>query len=140
VFFVSTDKSLIDRDTTHQYLSQEAYWCQNLPLEILEKAIDNSVCFGVYQEESNAQVGFARVITDEATFAYLCDVFILPTHQGQGLGKLLMQAITEHLLTYPLRNWSLATRDAHGLYEQYGFVRVDEDRWMQRKFPDIYAI
>ena len=139
MFFVSMDKSLIEIDSVHQYLSQESYWCRNLPKEILAKAIENSLCFGVYTENTKTQVGFARVITDESTFAYLCDVFILPSYQGQGLGKLLMQAIEEHLLTsYPLRQWALATRDAHGLYEQYGFEAVIEGRWMQRKFPDIY--
>ena len=123
-YTISTDKSQLDIPLIHQFLSQQAYWCLNIPLEVVEQSIENSVCFGVYQNQN--QVGFARVITDLATFGYLADVFILPEHRGRGLSKQLMT----HIMTYPplqgLRRWMLVTFDAHGLYTQFGFKPIED--------------
>jgi len=133
-FFISTDKSLLDFETIYRYLSEESYWAKGIPAERLEKAIENSMCFGVYKEKTLA--GFTRVITDKATFAYLCDVFILPAYRGVGLSKWLMQTINEHPELQGLRRWSLATADAHGLYSQFGFTELSRpDRWMEKYKP-----
>ncbi len=122
-YTISNDKSKLDINIIHQYLSQEAYWSLNIPLEIVQRSIENSVCFGVYQGDS--QVGFARVVTDLATFGYLADVFILPEHRGQGLSKQLMAFIMAYPSLQGLRRIMLVTRDAHGLYEQFGFTPID---------------
>jgi len=122
-YTISTDKALLDIAMIHQYLSQEAYWCQNIPCDIVQRSIDNSACFGVYQGDK--QVGFARVITDFATFGYLADVFILPEHRGLGLSKQLIAFIIAHPPLQGLRRLLLVTRDAHGLYEPFGFKPID---------------
>lgn len=122
-FSISTDKEQLNLKVIHGYL-KDAYWCKNIPIEIVEKSITGSLCFGVYEREE--QVGFARVITDFTTFAYLADVFILPAHQGKGLGKWLIQTIVEYADLQEIRSFSLATKDAHGLYEQYGFKPLAE--------------
>lgn len=139
-FLLSTDQTLLDIPAIHRFLSNEAYWCHGIPLSVVEKAINHSLCFGVYQEGPlRAQVGFARIITDYATFAYLCDVFILEEFRGRGLGKWLMTGIRAHPHLQGLRRWSLATRDAHGLYTQYGFQLLNNpERWMQIVDPDVY--
>jgi N-acetylglutamate synthase-like GNAT family acetyltransferase len=135
-YIISSDKSKIDVGEVHQFLSQ-SYWAENIPKKIVKKSIDNSLCFGVYYHEK--QVGFARVISDFATFAYLADVFILPAERGKGLSKWLMQVIVEHPELQGLRRFTLATRDAHKLYSQFGFTVFDKpDRWMQRHEPDVY--
>jgi GNAT superfamily N-acetyltransferase len=135
-YIISTEKSKIDVDEVHQFLSH-SYWAENVPKNIVQKSIDNSFCFGVYHLEK--QVGFARVISDFATFAYLADVFILPNDRGKGLSKWLMQIIIDHPKFRGLRRFTLATRDAHKLYSQFGFTALDApDRWMQRHNPDIY--
>ncbi|AUD06705.1 GNAT family N-acetyltransferase [Spirosoma pollinicola] len=122
-YTISDDKSKLNLEVIHRFLSQEAYWCKNIPVEIVQRSIENSLCFGVYQGDE--QVGFARVITDSATFGYLADVFILPEHRGKGLSKQLMT----HIMAYPplqgLRRLMLVTFDAHGLYEQFGFKPID---------------
>lgn len=123
-FVISTDKTKLDVAIIHHYLCYESYWAKNIPLPVVEKSIRNSFCFGVYH--SSRQVGFARVITDHATFAYLADVFILEKYRGRGLSKWLMQTIMEHPELQGLRRWMLATRDAHGLYAQVGFVPLDK--------------
>ena len=129
-FHISTDKSLLDFEVIHKYLSKESYWAQFIPADRLRRAIENSLCFGVYK--GNEQVGLARIITDKATFAYLCDVFILEEFRGQGLSKWLMQCIVNHEELQGLRRWSLATADAHGLYSQFGFTQITRpDRWME---------
>ncbi len=129
-FQISTDKSLIDFEAVYQYLDKESYWSQGIPVEKLKKAIDNSICFGVYKQ--NVLAGFARVVTDEATFAYICDVFILPEHRGFGLSKWLLQTILAHPDLQGLRRWSLATADAQGLYNQFGFTQITRpERWME---------
>ena len=138
MFTISTDKALLDFATIHAYLAQESYWAQGIPEETVRRAIENSVCFGAYVEETHQQVGFARLITDHATFAYVCDVFIVPAFQGQSLGKQLMAAIETYLLPWGCRRWGLVTKDAHGLYEQFGFEVENNGRWMTRKFLGVY--
>lgn len=131
-YTISTDKSHLDIPLIHQFLSQESYWAQNIPLDVVQRSIDNSLCFGMYYGDQ--QVGFARVITDQATFAYLADVFVLPEHRGLGLSKQLMETISNWPTLQGLRRWMLATRDAHPLYNQFGFAALDQpDLIMQRK-------
>ena len=121
----------------YQYLSREAYWCKGVPQATVQKAIDNSLCFGLYCHEQ--QIGFARMITDHATFAYLSDVFVLPAHRGHGLSKWLMQCIFTHPELQDLRRIMLATADAHGLYSQFGFEALDHpERFMQIVNADVY--
>jgi GNAT superfamily N-acetyltransferase len=139
MFTISTDKALLDFQVLHDYLSEDSYWAQGIPEEIIRRSIENSVCFGVYEGISDRQVGFARLITDHATFAYICDVFIVPAFQGQSLGKQLMAAIEAYLLPLGCRRWGLVTKDAHGLYEKFGFEVESNGRWMTRKFPDVYG-
>lgn len=122
-YTISTVKEKLNLKVIHDYL-KNAYWCKNIPIEIVEKSIKGSLCFGVYHHEK--QVGFARVITDFATFAYLGDVFIVPTHQGKSLGKWLIKTIVEYPDLQEIRTFSLATKDAHGLYEQFGFKPLAE--------------
>ncbi|WP_454802609.1 GNAT family N-acetyltransferase [Mucilaginibacter phyllosphaerae] len=127
---ISTDLSLLDFDTIFNYLDQQSYWAKGMPPQKLKKALEHSICFGVYKD--GAQAGFARVVTDKATFAYLCDVFILPENQGIGLSKWLMQTIMAHPDLQGLRRWALATLDAHGLYKQFGFDVINNPgSWMQ---------
>jgi GNAT superfamily N-acetyltransferase len=116
---VSTDPARIDLDVVHGFLTT-SYWAAGIPRELVERSIRNSICFGAYVE--GRQVGFARVISDRATFAYVCDVFALPSHRGRGVGKRIMAAIRAHPELQGLRRWTLATRDAHGLYRQFGFT------------------
>lgn len=113
-----TDKLKLDRSLIHSVLST-CYWCGGIPKEIVNSAIDGSLCFGLYEEDT--QIGFARVITDETTFAYLCDVFIVEEHRGQGLSKFLMEEVLKSPKLQGLRRFCLATRNAHGLYEKFGF-------------------
>lgn len=136
-YFISDDKSLLDFDVIHQFISH-SYWAKNIPTSVMLKAIENALCFGVYTTK-NQQVGFARVITDYATFAYLADVFILEEHRGVGLSKRLVEAIVNRDDLQGLRRFMLATSDAHGLYGQYGFKAVDNPEiLMQICEPDIY--
>jgi len=133
----STDKEKLQVEYIHHYLSKESYWAQNIPLQIVEKSIEGSLCFGVYKE--NQQVGFARVITDYATFGYLADVFIDKDHRGQGLSKKLMAFILEQDSVKILRRFMLATLDAHGLYRQFGFNPLREPaRFMELKAFEKY--
>jgi len=133
-FTISTDKTLLDFEAIYKYLNQDSYWAKGIPAERLKRAIENSMCFGLYKQ--NVQAGFTRVVTDKATFAYLCDVFILPGYRGLGLSKWLMQTIVEHPELQGLRRWSLATADAHGLYSQFGFTEISRpDRWMEKFKP-----
>lgn len=128
-YSISADKNLLDIDMIFGYLSNESYWAKGIPLEKLKRAIDNAVCFGIYQQ--NKQIGFARVITDKATFAYLADVFILETYRGKGLSKWLVQTILNDEELQGLRRWVLATADAQGLYSQFGFGQItNPERWM----------
>jgi N-acetylglutamate synthase-like GNAT family acetyltransferase len=118
---ISDDPARIDVDAAHAFLSR-SYWAADVPRAMVEQAVRGSLCFGVYHQ--GAQVGFARVITDKATFAYLADVYILEAHRGQGLSKHLVATITAHPQLQGLRRFMLATRDAHGLYAQFGFSEV----------------
>ena len=135
-FKISTDISAFDLDCIYSFLTQ-SYWSPGIPRYVVAKAIENSVCFAVFDKDK--QIGFARVITDRATFAYLADVFILESHRGRGLSKWLMECIVAHPDLQNLRRWSLVTRDAHGLYEQFGFKQLAApERWMERYHPDVY--
>jgi GNAT superfamily N-acetyltransferase len=138
-YSISTDISKLDVNIIHKYLSEESYWATGVPKNVIEKAILNSVCFGLYCDAE--QIGFARLVTDKATFAYLADVFILPAFRGRGLSKWLMRTIQAHPEFQNLRRWILTTKDAHSLYEQCGWTRVPEDymyRFMMRHNPDVY--
>ena len=138
-YLISTDPSLLDTGVVHSYLSGESYWAKNIPRDVVEKSIANSLCFGIYHQTE--QIGFARLITDKATFAYLADVFIVGKHRGKGLSKWLMQVIHGHPELHGLRRWVLVTGDAHGLYEQFGWTAFDEDtrkRFMQKHNKNIY--
>lgn len=133
---ISSDKSLLDLDLIHAVLAS-AYWCTGIPREVVERAIQGSLCFGVYK--AGAQIGFARVITDQATFAYLADVFIVEAEQRKGYGKALAAHVTEALGRLRLRRTLLATADAHGLYRQFGFTPLEKpDRFMEINVNDIY--
>lgn len=129
-FTISTDINRMDVDLIHAFLSQ-SYWSKGIPRETVESAINHSLCFGVF--EKNAQVGFARVITDYTTFGYIADVFILQKARGKGLGKMLIQEILAYPSLQRLRRWTLATRDAHELYAQFGFVPADARREMTKR-------
>jgi len=119
MYTISTDKSRLDRAMIHKFLSEDSYWARNIPRDLVERSIENAICFGAYDGER--QIGFARVVTDRATFAYIGDVFVLPSHRGRGVSKQIMQAIRDHPELQNLRRWHLLTRDAHKLYEQFGF-------------------
>jgi GNAT superfamily N-acetyltransferase len=130
-FIISTDKAKLDIPFIHQWLSQRSYWAQGRSVPAVQQSIEHSLCFGVYAGQQ--QVGFARVVTDYTTFAWLADVFIVETHQGQGLGKWLIETITAQPLLRDLRLFFLGTRDAHGLYRHYGFEPLSTpERWMAR--------
>lgn len=135
---ISTDRARLDVALIHRWLSEDSYWAKGVPRDVVERSIENALCFGIY-DGNGAQVGFARVITDKATFAYLADVFVLEAHRGRGLSKRLMQAIVHHRDLQGFRRWMLATRDAHTLYAQFGFGPVVTERLMERVDPDIYA-
>jgi N-acetylglutamate synthase-like GNAT family acetyltransferase len=118
-YFIYTDPAKADVTAIHQYLSRDSYWAEKIPLETVAKSLQNSLCFSVYANEK--QIGLARVITDKATFAYLCDVYILEEFRGNGLSKWLMECVQKHPDLQNLRRFMLATKDAHGLYTQFGF-------------------
>ncbi|HEY3056504.1 MAG TPA: GNAT family N-acetyltransferase [Thermoanaerobaculia bacterium] len=135
---VSTDKSRLDIDLIHNFLSTESYWAKKIPRDVLERSIENALCFGAY--DGNEQIGFARVITDYAVFAYVGDVFVLPAHRGRGVSKLIMQAIRDHPDLQRLRRWHLLTRDAHALYRQFGFRELENPaRHMEISVRDPYS-
>ncbi len=135
-FCISTDKTRLERETIHDFLRQ-SYWAQNIPREIVEKSIANSLCFGLYYGDK--QIGFARVISDYATFAYLSDVFILESYRNQGLSKWLIEAIINHPDLQQLRRWLLATWDAQELYKQFGFRPLRHpEHFMEIHNPTIY--
>ena len=136
-YVISTDPARFDLGVIHGFL-RGSYWAKGVPREIVERAIEGSLTFGIYRER--AQVGGARVITDSATFAYVADVFVLEEHRGHRLGVWLMDCIAEHPQLQNLRRWMLGTRDAHSLYEKTGFTRMkaDDDRWMEKVDPDVY--
>jgi GNAT superfamily N-acetyltransferase len=151
-FVVSTDPARLDLDVIHGFLTN-CYWAKGIPREVVTRANEHSLCFGVYDESGEpsphlakdarhgapGQVGFARVISDFATIAYIGDVFVLESHRGRGLGKWLMECIVQHPALQGLRRWMLTTRDAHGLYSQVGFTPVKfSERYMELHRPDVY--
>ena len=127
---ISTDKGRLDVPAVHRFLSEESYWAKGRPREVQEAAIRNSVCVGAYTPDG-AQAGFARVVTDGATFAWLCDVFVLPEHRGNGLARRLVQAALDEVSV--VRRWVLATQDAHGVYAPLGFAPLEPGRWMEMR-------
>lgn len=129
-FIISTDKERLDIIAIHSFL-KDAYWSKNIPIDIVKKSIEGSVCFGVYNDK--VQIGFARVITDLATYGYLADVFILPNFQGQGLGIWLIKTIMTMEAFKNFRSWALSTQDAHGLYAKFGFKLEDKPALRMRK-------
>jgi GNAT superfamily N-acetyltransferase len=136
-FVISTDRARLDLDVVHSFLTN-CYWAQGIPKEVVARSIEHSLCFGVY-DGSGAQVGFARVVSDFATVAYLGDVFVLESHRGHGLGKWLMECVMRHPALQNLRRWILLTRDAHGLYSQFGFTPVKApERYMELHRADVY--
>lgn len=136
-YCISTDKSKLDLSLIHHFLSTEAYWCLNIPLERVEKSIQNSLCFGVYHESD--QIGFARVISDFSTIAYLGDVFVVKEYRGNDLSKWLMEVIMGHPDLQGLRRWILLTSDAHELYRQFGWKDIaDPTKWMELHQKNIY--
>ena len=135
-FLISSDPARFDLDLIHDYLTN-SYWAAGIPRETVERSIAGSLSFAVF--DGARQVGFARVITDQATYAYLADVFILESHRGRGLSKWLMECILKDPRLQGLRRWSLVTRDAHGLYEQFGFTALENPvRYMEKIFKDVY--
>ena len=135
-YVISTDKSRLDLTVIHNFLTT-SYWAARIPLEVVRRSIEHSLSFGLYKEDQ--QIGYARVITDYATFAYLGDVFILEPFRGQGLSKWLMEVIVTHPELQDFRRWILLTKDAHGLYKKVDFTEVKTpERYMERFFPDVY--
>ncbi|HEY0095933.1 MAG TPA: GNAT family N-acetyltransferase [Archangium sp.] len=135
-YVLSTERSRLDLDVIHGFLTR-SYWSPGIPRETVERAIQHSLPFGLYFGAS--QVGFARVITDFASFGYLADVFVLEEHRGKGLSKWMMQVLFSHPQLQGFRRWMLATRDAHGLYRQVGFTSLAApERFMEKSVPDIY--
>lgn len=135
-FEISTDQSRIDLPLVHHFLTN-SYWAKGVPLDLLQKAFQNSLCFGIYEGER--QIGFARAITDRATFAYIADVFVIETYRGRGLSNWLMECMKAHPDLQGLRRWALVTRDAHGLYQKFGFTRLENpDRWMEIHDLKVY--
>jgi GNAT superfamily N-acetyltransferase len=120
----------------HDYLSNTSYWATGRSLEVVQRSIENSLPFGIYKESE--QVGFARVVTDYATFAWIADVFVLPGHRGHGLSKRMMEVMLSHPQLQGFRRWVLSTKDAHGLYERFGFIELHRpERWMERPDPNM---
>ena len=137
-YLLSDDPARLSLEVIHRYLSEESYWAAHIPREIVARSLENSLGIGIYAP-TGEQVGFARVISDFATYAWLCDVFVLESHRGHGLGKALIQTVVSHPRLQGLRRFALGTRDAHGLYAQYGFTPLaDPTRHMERRNPNVY--
>ena len=135
-FSISTDREDLDVDLIHDFLTK-SYWAAGIPRNVVARSIQNSLCFGLYR--GSRQVGFARVISDYATYAYIADVFVIEEFRGQALGKWLMECIVAHPQLQGLRRWALATKDAHGLYQQFGFSALaSPERHMERYNQNVY--
>ncbi len=135
-YLISTDPGKLDVDAIHDFLTR-SYWAEGIPREVVARSVEHSLCFGVF--DGTRQIGLARVISDLATFAYIGDVYILDPYRGQGLAKWLMACIASHPDLQGLRRWALLTRDAHGLYHQFGFTPVKTpERWMEISRPNVY--
>lgn len=136
-YLISEDPARLDATTIHAYLTR-SYWCENIPLETVQRALHGSLCIGAYTA-SREQVGLVRIISDHATYAYLCDVYVLEEHRGHGLAKAMMALTLHHPKLQGLRSWSLRTRDAHGLYAPFGFKPLENpETYMALRFPDVY--
>ena len=136
-YLITTDKTKLNLKVIHNYLSNESYWSRNIPFEIVKASTENSLNFGLFFKEK--QIGYARIVSDFATTAYLADVFVLKEFRGQGLSKWLMEIIMNHPDLQGLRRWILATKDAHGLYKQFGWKPMAApERWMEKHNPDVY--
>lgn len=136
-YVISTDAARLDIELIERFLANESYWARGIPRRVLEKAVQHSLCFGIYA--GRAQVGFARVVTDYATYGYIMDVFVLPAYRGQGLSKRLIECVLTHPELQGFRRWQLGTLDAHGLYAQFGFAApAHPERVMEKTDPDIY--
>lgn len=132
-YTISTDRLRLDVDVIHGYLNR-SYWAAGRPVEVVRRSIEHSLCFGIYKGQR--QIGFARAVTDYATFAWVADVFVLEEFRGQGLSKWLMEVMIAHPDLQGLRRWALATKDAHGLYRRFGFSELKRpERWMERHDP-----
>jgi GNAT superfamily N-acetyltransferase len=135
-YLISTDRSRLNLELIHDFLSHHTYWATGRSREVVERSIENSLPFGIYQGPE--QVGFARVVTDYATFAWVADVFVLPAHRGRGLSKSLMEVMIAHPGLQGFRRWVLSTKDAHGIYERFGFIKLHRpERWMERPDPNM---
>jgi GNAT superfamily N-acetyltransferase len=135
-YSISTENERFDLALIHDFISHQSYWGQGRKLETVQRALDHSLNFGIFK--NNQQVGFARVVTDFATFAWVADVFILEAHRGKGLAKWLMKSILSHPELQGFRRWVLATKDAHQLYRQFGFQELKRpERWMERPDPHM---
>ena len=130
-YLVTTDKARLDLSLVHSFL-KTSYWAGGIPAEVVRRSVENSLTFGLFRDDE--QVGFARVVTDYATFAYLADVFVLEPHRGQGLGKWMMEVVFSHPELQGLRRWMLATQDAHGLYRKYEFAELEEPQIFMEKY------
>jgi len=136
-YVVSDDRRRLDLAVIHGFLAGESYWAAGVPEAVVARAMEHSLCFGMYQE--GRQTGFARVVTDRATFGYLCDVFVGTAHRGRGLGKWMVECVLSHPDLQGLRRLALMTRDAHGLYGEFGFKPMaDATRYMEIHRPDVY--
>jgi GNAT superfamily N-acetyltransferase len=137
-YVISTDRARIDLDSVHDFLTN-CYWAKGISRDLVARSIEHSLCFGIYHR-GREQVGFARVISDYATVAYVGDVFVLEAHRRQGLSKWMMECIVQHPLLQNLRRWILLTRDAHGLYSKFGFTAIAKpERYMELHSPNVYA-
>ena len=135
-YTISTDNKRLDIRRIHDFVSNQSYWAQGRPIQTVQRALDNSLNFGLYK--NNQLIGFARVVTDYATFAWIADVFVLSEHRGQGLSKWIIEVILSHPELQGFRRWVLATRDAHGLYARFGFIPLHRpERWMERPDPNM---
>ena len=137
-YLITTDAAKVDVDVVHRFLSEQSSWAKNIPRETVARSVQHSICFSVLHED--ALIGFARVVSDRATVAYLGDVFVLRAHRGRGLSKWLMACIIAHPDLQGLRRWMLATADAHGLYAKFGFTALNAPaRWMEKHDMDVYT-
>ncbi len=137
-YLISTDQDKLDLVITHQFL-KDAYWCKNIPYDIFTRSAQNSLCFGLYHQDR--QIGFARIVSDYATIAYIGDVFILPDYRGKGLSKWMMEVVMKYPELQGLRRWSLVTADAHGLYRPFGFRNLSRpERHMELTNPEVYSV
>jgi len=138
-FVITDDTARVDRDVVHRFLRDDSYWSRDVPRDVVDRSIDNSLCFSLF--DGDDQIGFARLITDRSTFSFLADVFVLPSHRGQGLAKWLCESVLEHPDLRGQRRILLGTDDAHALYAQLGFTPLEAtERFMDifRPAPEIY--